>query len=150
MTIKLARQSGGLTQKKLSKLTGINIRQIQKVEAGDIKVANLTVANYIRLCRVLHLDPQTQYMEGYQMTRDIAKDLQRKYNMEITRNPVTSEAWALTVNSDDLIPELDDLADGAPDIALPCAMTRVLYGDTYRYQLACPMSWFDLWGWADE
>lgn len=150
MTIKLARQSGGLTQKQLADKTGINIRQIQKVEAGEIKVSNLTAANYIHLCRVLRLDPQTQIMEGYKMTRDTAKELQRKYNMEITRHPVTSEAWALTVDSEDLIPELDDLADGAPDIALPCAMTRALYGDTYRYQLACPTSWFDLWGWADE
>lgn len=57
MTIKLARQSAGLTQKQLSDQTGINIRQIQKIEVGDIKVSNLTAANYIRLCQVLSLDP---------------------------------------------------------------------------------------------
>lgn len=57
MTIKLARQSAGLTQKQLADQTGINIRQIQKVEAGDIKLSNLTAANYIRLCQVLSLDP---------------------------------------------------------------------------------------------
>lgn len=57
MTIKLARQSAGLTQQQLSDQTGINIRQIQKVEAGDIKLSNLTAANYIALCQALDLDP---------------------------------------------------------------------------------------------
>ena len=57
MTIKTARQSAGLTQRQLSDQTGINIRQIQKVEAGDIKLSNLTAANYLRLCRELSLDP---------------------------------------------------------------------------------------------
>ena len=57
MTIKTARQFAGLTQKQLADQTGINIRQIQKVEAGDIKLSNLTAANYIRLCQVLSLDP---------------------------------------------------------------------------------------------
>lgn len=60
MTIKLARQSAGLTQKQLSDQTGINIRQIQKIEAGDIKVSNLTAANFIRLCRILNIDPFEQ------------------------------------------------------------------------------------------
>ena len=57
MMIKSARQSAGLTQKQLADQTGINIRQIQKVEAGDIKLSNLTAANYIALCQALDLDP---------------------------------------------------------------------------------------------
>lgn len=57
MTIKSARQSAGLTQKQLADKTGINIRQIQKVEAGDIKLSNLTAGNYIALCQALDLDP---------------------------------------------------------------------------------------------
>lgn len=57
MTIKLVRQSAGLTQQQLADRTGINIRQVQKVEAGDIKLSNLTAANYLRLCRELSLDP---------------------------------------------------------------------------------------------
>ena len=57
MTIKTARQAANLTQRQLAAQTGINIRQIQKVEAGDIKLSNLTAINYLRLCRVLDLDP---------------------------------------------------------------------------------------------
>lgn len=57
MTIKSARQSAGLTQRQLADQTGINIRQIQKLEAGEIKLPNLTAANYIALCQALDLDP---------------------------------------------------------------------------------------------
>ena len=57
MMIKSARQSAGLTQQQLADQTGINVRQIQKVESGDIKLSNLTAANYLRLCRELSLDP---------------------------------------------------------------------------------------------
>lgn len=57
MTIKTARQSAGLTQKQLADQTGINVRQIQKVESGDIKLSNLTAGNYIALCQALDLDP---------------------------------------------------------------------------------------------
>lgn len=57
MTIKNARQSAGLTQKELADQANINIRQIQKIESGDIRLSNLTAANYIRLCQALSLDP---------------------------------------------------------------------------------------------
>lgn len=57
MTIKSARQSAGLTQKQLADKTGINVRQIQKVEAGDIKLSNLTAGNFIALCQALDLNP---------------------------------------------------------------------------------------------
>lgn len=57
MTIKTARQSAGLTQQQLADLTGINVRQIRKIESGEIKISNLTAANYIALCQALALDP---------------------------------------------------------------------------------------------
>lgn len=57
MTIKSARQEAGLTQKQLSDLSGVGLRQIQKLEAGEIKLKNLTAANYIRLCQAMSLDP---------------------------------------------------------------------------------------------
>lgn len=57
MTIKLARQSAGLTQQQLADRAGINVRQIRKIESGEIKLSNLTAGNYIRICQVLDLDP---------------------------------------------------------------------------------------------
>lgn len=55
--IKTARQAAGLTQRQLAEKTGINIRQVQKIEAGEIQLGNLTAANFIRLCQALGLDP---------------------------------------------------------------------------------------------
>ena len=58
MTIKLARQSAGLTQQQLADRTCINVRQIRKIESGEIKLSNLTASNYIRICQALDLDPR--------------------------------------------------------------------------------------------
>lgn len=57
MDIKTARQAGGLTQKRLADLAGINIRQIQKLEAGEILIENLSAKNFMALADVLGLDP---------------------------------------------------------------------------------------------
>lgn len=83
------------------------------------------------------------------MKRNEAKALQKKYGMEILRNPITSEAWGLRIDADNYIPELDDLAKA--DIS-PCALEPdYSFAPEYViYKLVCPKSWFDLWGWADE
>lgn len=50
------RQSCGLTQKALAEQTGINIRQIQKIEKGEIKIDNITLKNAIALADALGID----------------------------------------------------------------------------------------------
>lgn len=82
------------------------------------------------------------------MKRSEAKELQKKYGLEIMRNPVTGEAWGLRIDASEYIPELDDLAKA--DIA-PCAMKPdySLAPESVIYELVCPKNWFDLWGWAD-
>lgn len=57
--IKTLRQAAGLTQKQLADLAGVNRSQVQKLERGEIKIGNLSAANFIRLCRVLAADPFT-------------------------------------------------------------------------------------------
>lgn len=86
------------------------------------------------------------------MTRNEVKALAEKYNMEILRNPITREAHSVMCDSEELIPELDALAEQtAADGVLPCGVMRENMGDLfYRYTIVCPTSWFDLWGWADE
>lgn len=82
------------------------------------------------------------------MDKITAKKLASKYGMEIVRNPITSEAHGLMVESADLYPELDALTETD---TRPCIVTRRLFaGTTYRYEITCPKAWFDLWGWADE
>lgn len=78
------------------------------------------------------------------MTKEKAKEIAEKYQMEIMRNPVTSEAWGLWVDSDSLIAELDALTECNEK---NWACTRETMADEYRYKLILPANWFDLWGW---
>lgn len=80
------------------------------------------------------------------MTKATVKSLAGKYGMEILRNPITREAWGVTVESDELIPELDEYADAIREND-HTAVERVNLCGTYRYTITCPTSWFDLWGW---
>lgn len=57
MPLKSARLAAGLTQKRLADLAGINIRQIQKLEAGEILIENLSAKNFMALADALGLDP---------------------------------------------------------------------------------------------
>lgn len=80
------------------------------------------------------------------MTKATVKSLATKYGMEILRNPITSEAWGVTVESDELIPDLDEYADAIRENERT-AVERENLGGNYRYTITCPTSWFDLWGW---
>ncbi len=84
------------------------------------------------------------------MNKKTAKALAEKYGMEIIRHPITHEAWGVTVESDDLIPELDAYADALLDNPPPrnsAVVERLLMAGTYTYRIVCPTRWFDLWGW---
>lgn len=83
------------------------------------------------------------------MTRAEAKALQKKYDMCIVRHPITNEAGGtVRLVSDYNVPELDELA--GKDIS-PCAMFIKYPGPwSVWYDLICPKSWFDLWGWVDD
>ena len=83
------------------------------------------------------------------MDKATAKRLCEKYRMEILRHPITREAWAVAVESDELIPELDEYADAAPESYMGnnTAIVQRLYGMSYTYRIVCPTRWFDLWGW---
>lgn len=54
-----ARIAAGLTQQQLSRLSGVNSRQIQKVEAGDIKAGNMTASNLLAIADALGVDPRS-------------------------------------------------------------------------------------------
>lgn len=53
-----ARRAAGLTQKELSEASGVNIRQIQRVELGEAEAGNLTAKNLLALADVLEADPK--------------------------------------------------------------------------------------------
>ena len=56
-TLRVARISSGLTQQQLADAAGMNISQIQRLEYGDAKLANVTAANFLALSDALKIDP---------------------------------------------------------------------------------------------
>ena len=53
MPLQSLRAAAGLTQKQLAAAAGVNIRQIQKIEAGEIQIGNVTLQNAARLAEAL-------------------------------------------------------------------------------------------------
>ena len=57
-TLKELRAKAGMTQQQLADATGINIRQIRKIESGEIKLENITAKNFLALAKVLEIGPR--------------------------------------------------------------------------------------------
>ena len=57
--LRVARLAAGLTQQQLAKLSGVNARQIQKVESGEIKPGNMTASNLMAIADALGVDPRS-------------------------------------------------------------------------------------------
>lgn len=55
--LKSLRACAGLTQQDLADRSGVNIRQIQRVELGASKAENLTAKNLLALADTLQVDP---------------------------------------------------------------------------------------------
>lgn len=52
------RTKQGLSQKQLADASGVNSRQIQKAEAGDIEAGNMTARNLLAIADALGVDPR--------------------------------------------------------------------------------------------
>lgn len=59
MTIKEARTNARITQQQLADESGVNIRQIQRVESGESLAGNLTARNLIAIADALGVDPHS-------------------------------------------------------------------------------------------
>ena len=57
MTIKEARSNARMTQQQLADESGVNTRQIQRVESGASQAGNLTAKNLIAIADALGIDP---------------------------------------------------------------------------------------------
>ena len=51
-----SRRMAGMTQAELAEASGVNIRQIQRVELGEAEAGNLTAKNLIAIADALHVD----------------------------------------------------------------------------------------------
>lgn len=54
--LKRLRIDAGLTQRQLAEAAGVNIRQVQKIEAGEIQIGNVTLQNAARLASALGIE----------------------------------------------------------------------------------------------
>ena len=53
-----ARLSAEMTPRELASTSGVNIRQIQKVESGESEAGNMSSKNLIALANALGVDPR--------------------------------------------------------------------------------------------
>lgn len=51
------RRGAGLEQQQLAEMSGVNVRQIRKIEAGEILAENLSAKNVLALSDALDVDP---------------------------------------------------------------------------------------------
>lgn len=58
MTVKEALTAAGISQTELARRSGINLRQIQKIVAGEYKAGNVTAKNLICIADILGVDPR--------------------------------------------------------------------------------------------
>lgn len=52
------RRAAGMEQKELASISGVNLRQIQRVELGEAEASNLTAKNLLAIADALGLDPR--------------------------------------------------------------------------------------------
>lgn len=55
---KTARKNAGMTQQQLADSSGVNIRQIQRVELGASEAGNMSARNLLAIADVLAVDPR--------------------------------------------------------------------------------------------
>ena len=56
---KTARKNAGMTQQQLADVSGVNIRQIRRVELGTSDAGNMSARNLLAIADVLGVDPRS-------------------------------------------------------------------------------------------
>lgn len=58
MSLRELRKAAGLTQAALASASGVHVVQIRRMEAGNIAMGNITLANALRLAAALGVPPE--------------------------------------------------------------------------------------------
>lgn len=58
MNIKSIRKAAGFTQQSLADACGMQIRQIQRLEAGEVSPGDMTAKNLFSVADALNIDPR--------------------------------------------------------------------------------------------
>lgn len=57
--LKIIRVNSGMTQQQLADASGVNIRQIRRVELGTSDAGNMSARNLLAIADVLGVDPRS-------------------------------------------------------------------------------------------
>ena len=57
--LKIIRVNAGMTQQQLADASGVNIRQIRRVELGTSDAGNMSAINLLAIADVLGVDPRS-------------------------------------------------------------------------------------------
>lgn len=57
--LKIIRVNAGMTQQQLADASGVNIRQIRRVELGTSDAGNMSARNLLAIADVLGVDPRS-------------------------------------------------------------------------------------------
>lgn len=72
-----------------------------------------------------------------------------RYPFQLIRHEITREVFGFCLDTENLIPELDTLADGQDGYLGEWSVfffRDPFFGFFYRYTIYPPKSWLDLWG----
>ena len=56
MTVREALTAAGISQTELSRRSGVNLRQVQKLVAGEILLSNMTAKNALSIADAMSID----------------------------------------------------------------------------------------------
>lgn len=87
------------------------------------------------------------------MTKNELIDLAGRYGMSVMRDPITRQAYGLQLETDQDIPELDEVAeDSYLTSGIIVIKEHGAYAEahgTHLYKVICQTEWFDLLGFSD-
>ena len=91
-----------------------------------------------------------QNKEDHELKKAELQALIDRFHFQIIRHEITREVFGFWLDSENLIPELDILADGQEGKNLGkwgvYFFRDSMFGLFYRYTIYPPKSWLDLWG----
>lgn len=56
--LKTARLNAGMTQQQIADASGVNVRQIRRVELGTSEAGNMSARNLLSIADILEVDPR--------------------------------------------------------------------------------------------
>lgn len=96
--LKERRTTAGIAQAQLAEKAGMNIRQIQKIEKGEIQLENITLKNAIGLANALGITPEQLLGAPGRLNDDERQAVERAITAAIWELETQEEEWEKRLN----------------------------------------------------